>query len=92
MTWKEKVHEVIYEADTTAGKAFDVALLIVILISLALVVLDSVNHISLEFHTLFISLELIITIIFTFEYILRIIKIKNPKKYSFSFFCIGDFF
>ncbi|MFD0932840.1 ion transporter [Psychroflexus salinarum] len=91
MTWREKVHEVIYEADTTAGKAFDVALLIVILVSLALVVLDSVNHISIEYHSLFITLEWIITIFFTLEYILRIISIKNPKNYIFSFYGIVDF-
>jgi voltage-gated potassium channel len=91
MTWKEKVHEVIYEADTKAGKAFDVALLIVIVASLALVVLDSVEHISLQYHTLFVTLEWIITIFFTIEYILRIISIKKPKNYIFSFFGIVDF-
>ncbi|MBZ9627522.1 ion transporter [Psychroflexus sp. CAK57W] len=91
MTWKEKVHEVIYEADTTAGKVFDVALLIMILVSLALVVLDSVNHLNLEYHTLFLTLEWIITIFFTIEYILRIICINKPKKYIFSFYGIVDF-
>jgi voltage-gated potassium channel len=91
MSWKEKIHEVIYEADTKAGKIFDVALLIVILASLALVVLDSVNHISLEYHSLFITLEWIITIFFTIEYALRIISIKQPKKYIFSFYGIVDF-
>lgn len=91
MTWREKVHEVIYEADTKSGKIFDVALLIVILASLALVVLDSVDHISLEYHSFFITLEWIITIFFTIEYILRIVSIKQPKKYIFSFFGIVDF-
>lgn len=91
MTWKEKVHEIIYEADTKAGKVFDVILLLVILISLVLVVLDSVDHIRLEYHAFFITIEWIITIFFTVEYILRIISIKKPKKYIFSFFGIVDF-
>jgi len=77
MTWKEKVHEVIYEADTKAGKIFDVALLIVILASLVLVILDSVEQISLQYHSLFVTLEWIITVFFTIEYILRVIKYKK---------------
>lgn len=91
MTWKEKVHEVIYEADTTAGKAFDVVLIVVILASLTLVVLDSVESISLRYHNLFVTLEWIVTIFFTIEYILRIISIKQPKNYIFSFYGIVDF-
>jgi voltage-gated potassium channel len=91
MTWKEKIHEVIYEADTKAGKLFDVVLIIVILASLALVVLDSVEYISLKYHDLFVTLEWIITIFFTIEYILRIISIKQPKNYIFSFYGIVDF-
>ncbi|NEV93118.1 ion transporter [Psychroflexus sp. YR1-1] len=91
MTWKEKVHEVIYEADTTTGKAFDVVLIVVILASLTLVVLDSVESISLKYHNLFVTLEWIITIFFTIEYILRIISIKQPKNYIFSFYGIVDF-
>jgi len=91
MTWKEKVHEVIYEADTKAGKVFDVALFIVIIVSLVLVILDSVEHISLQYHSLFVTLEWIITIFFTIEYILRVISIKKPKNYIFSFYGIVDF-
>jgi len=91
MTWKEKVHEVIYEADTKAGKVFDVALFIIIVASLVLVILDSVEHISLEYHTLFVTLEWIITIFFTIEYILRVISVKKPKNYIFSFYGIVDF-
>ena len=91
MTWKEKVHEVIYEADTKVGKIFDVALLIVILASLVLVVLDSVEQISLRYHSLFVTLEWTITVFFTIEYILRVISIKKAKNYIFSFYGIVDF-
>lgn len=91
MTWKEKLHEVIYEADTKAGKLFDVVLLIVILISLALVMLDSVEAIYNKYHDLLVIGEWIITIFFTIEYILRIISINKPSKYIFSFYGIVDF-
>lgn len=91
MTWKEKLHEVIYEADTKAGKLFDVVLLIVILISLALVMLDSVEAIYNKYHDWFVIAEWIITIFFTIEYILRIISINKPSKYIFSFYGIVDF-
>jgi voltage-gated potassium channel len=68
-----------------------VALFIIIVASLVLVILDSVEHISLEYHTLFVTLEWIITIFFTIEYILRVISIKKPKNYIFSFYGIVDF-
>lgn len=91
MTWKEQLHEIIYEADTKAGKLFDVVLLIVILISLALVMLDSVDYIFELYHEWFYIAEWIITIFFTIEYALRIISIKKPSKYIFSFYGIVDF-
>ena len=91
MTWKEKLHEVIYEADTKAGKLFDIFLLIIILISLALVMLDSVDELYNKYHDLFVISEWVITIIFSIEYILRIISIKKPKEYIFSFYGIVDF-
>lgn len=91
MTWKEKLHEVIYEADTKAGKLFDVILLIVIIISLVLVMLDSVDYLYEAYHDWFVIAEWVITIFFTIEYALRIISIKKPSKYIFSFYGIIDF-
>ena len=90
-SWKTKLHEVIYEADTPAGKLFDVVLLIVILVSVILVMLESVQSIFAEYANLFYIVEWIITIIFTIEYILRIVAIKNPKSYIFSFYGMIDF-
>ena len=90
-SWKKQLHEVIYEADTTAGKAFDVVLLIVIVISIIIVMLESVKSINAEYFELFYTIEWIITIIFTIEYILRIISIQKPGKYIFSFYGIIDF-
>ncbi len=89
-SWKEKLHEVIYEADTKAGKFFDVVLLWLIIISIALVMLESVRDYDQKYHSFFNISEWIITILFTIEYILRIISVKNPKKYIFSFYGIID--
>lgn len=88
--WKTKIHEIIYEADTPAGKFFDVALLIVIVISIILVMLESVSSLNVKYYWHFYIAEWIITFIFTIEYILRIIAIKKPKNYIFSFYGIVD--
>ncbi|CAM1333412.1 ion transporter [Tenacibaculum aestuariivivum] len=89
--WKEKLHEVIYEADTPAGKLFDVVLLIAILVSILLVMLESVESIDNKYHDLLNISEWIITFLFTIEYFARIISIKKPSKYIFSFYGIVDF-
>jgi voltage-gated potassium channel len=88
--WREKVHEIIYEADTPAGKLFDVLLLIVILISILLVMLESVENIESKYAVFLNTSEWVITILFTLEYILRIISVKKPKTYIFSFYGIID--
>lgn len=88
--WKIKLYEIIYEAETPAGKLFDVILLIVILASILLVMLESVNHIDKEFHDFLNISEWIITILFTIEYIARIMTVKKPLTYIFSFYGIVD--
>ena len=90
-SWKNKLHEIIYEADTPSGKLFDVVLLIFILLSIVLVMLESVDYIGNKYYGILNILEWIITILFTFEYIARIICVKKPKAYIFSFYGIIDF-
>lgn len=90
ISWKSKLHEVIYEADTRAGKLFDVLLLYTILASILLVMLESVPSINEEYHDFFDISEWIITVLFTIEYILRIISIKKPKHYIFSYYGMID--
>ena len=89
-SWREKIHEIIYEADTPAGKLFDVLLLIVILISIVLVMLESVESIEAEYSAILNTSEWIITILFSLEYIVRIIIVKKPRAYIFSFYGIID--
>ncbi|HDZ14562.1 hypothetical protein LCGC14_1504600 [marine sediment metagenome] len=89
--WKFRVHEIIYEADTPLGKWFDILLFILIIISVLLVMFESVKWIDATYHRTLLVLEWIVTILFTIEYIARIITIKKPWKYIFSFYGIIDF-
>lgn len=89
--WKTKLHEIIYEADTPAGKLFDVILLIVIIASIIFVMLESVGSIDEKYHDLLNVAEWVVTILFSLEYIARIISVKRPFKYIFSFYGIIDF-
>ncbi len=88
--WKFKLHEIIYEADTPAGKIFDVVLLILILTSIAAVMLESIEEIDNKYHDLLNITEWVVTILFTLEYIARIISVKKPTQYIFSFYGIID--
>ena len=89
--WRKKLHDIIYEADTPAGKGFDVILLILILASIALVMMESVQSLDEKYGYLFEIGEWIITIFFTLEYFARIVTIKKPANYIFSFYGIIDF-
>ena len=88
---KNKLYQIIFEAETPNGKLFDVVLLITIVLSVICVSLESVDSISLKYRVLLRSLEWIFTILFTIEYFLRIWIIKNPFKYIFSFWGVIDF-
>jgi len=87
---KSKIHEIIFEADTPMGKLFDILLLVMILLSVAVVMLESVESYRLKWAWLFDLLEWGFTILFSIEYLLRIYSVKNPLKYIFSFYGIID--
>jgi len=91
-TWKRKLHEIIYEADTPAGKWFDIILLFLILASIAVVMLESVAEIGNNYAYELNLSEWIITVLFTLEYFARIVVIKKSKEYIFSFYGVIDFF
>ena len=88
--WRSKLHQIIYEADTKEGKLFDLIIIWAILFSILLVMLESINELDAKYHTFFNISEWVITILFTIEYILRIISVKRPKSYIFSFYGIID--
>mgnify|MGYP001472960872 FL=1 len=88
--WQYKLHRIIYEADTPAGKLFDVLLLITILLSVLFVALESVAFIDEEYHIFLENAEWVFTIIFTIEYFVRIISVRRPLGYIFSFYGVID--
>jgi len=89
--WREKLHVIIAEADTPMGKLFDLILLVLIVVSVIFVMLESVKSIDEKLHEILYVGEWVITVFFSIEYIARIITVKKPFKYIFSFFGIIDF-
>ena len=69
---RQKIHDIIYEADTPAGQVFDISLIVVIIISVILVALETIGWINEKYHVILNVAEWIITALFTIEYILRI--------------------
>lgn len=88
--FRQKMYIIIYGVNTPAGKAFDVGLLIAILLSVFTIMAETVEGIDHTYHRELIVLEWIFTIIFTLEYALRIFVSKKPLKYIFSFYGIID--
>ena len=84
------MHEVIFESHSPAGKAFDIALLVSILGSIVVVTLDSVPSYHEKYSNLFYIIEWIFTVLFTIEYILRLVSVRQPIKYAFSFLGLID--
>ena len=87
---KQQIHIIIYGTNTVAGRIFDLILLGLILLSVLLVMLETVKGFDLKYHSQLILLEWIITIFFTIEYVLRIITTRKPSQYIFSFYGIID--
>lgn len=89
--WKRNLHVIIYGTHTPAGRLFDILLLVLIVYSIVIVMLESVPRFDDQYHNFLNISEWVVTILFTIEYILRIICIKRPKSYIFSFFGVIDF-
>jgi voltage-gated potassium channel len=89
-TIRQKLYDIIFEADTPLGKAFDIALLWAIILSIAVVMMESVGHIQLRYGHWLRLLEWVFTILFTLEYIARVIVVKYPKRYIFSVLGLVD--
>lgn len=88
--WRLKLHEVIFEADTPAGKWFDVLLILAILLSVVMVMLDSVAGIRKAYGRFLLAGEWFFTILFTIEYLLRLFSVRRPWAYAASFFGVVD--
>ena len=87
---RERIYIIIFEADTPAGKAFDLALIFFILLSVVLVMLDSIPGIHDQWGVWLLGGEWLITVLFTIEYLLRLLVARRPGRYAFRFYGIVD--
>ena len=87
---QHRLHEIIFEAETPAGKLFDVLLIVFIIASVAAVMLDSVQSIRQDYAALFDILDWVFTVVFTLEYIARLYAVSRPLAYARSFYGIVD--
>ena len=90
-TFKDKIKIIIFGTDTPAGKLFDISLIIIIVLSVIMVMVDSVDDYHNSYGGFLRSAEWIFTVLFTIEYILRIYSIRRVSSYIFSFYGIIDF-
>ncbi len=88
--FRKKLYEIIFKADTPAGKAFDVVLIICILASVAVVMLDSIASVRQQWGSVLYVTEWLFTALFTIEYILRMLCVPSKRRYAVSFFGIVD--
>ena len=89
--WRARLHEVIFEADTLAGRAFDMVLLVAILASILSVVLESVAAVRRQYGHVLDVVEWTLTVAFTVEYVLRLVAVDRPWRYARSFLGVLDF-
>jgi voltage-gated potassium channel len=88
--WRLRLYTVIFEADTRAGRLFDLTLIWLILASVAVVVLDSVEAVRVQHGDLFTALEWTFTLLFTAEYVARLVCVRQPLRYVRSFYGVID--
>lgn len=88
--WRLRLYTIIFEADTRAGRLFDQILIAVILLSVAVVLADSVQSLSERMHGVFFVMEWAFTLMFTLEYVARLSCVRHPWRYATSFFGIVD--
>lgn len=89
---KNKLYHIIFEAETPEGKAYDVILILSILLSSLLIMLESVESFQRDYGTLLYRLEWFFVLLFTLEYLLRLYIVKRRRHYAFSFFGLVDLF
>ncbi|MGZ8136136.1 MAG: ion transporter [Methylococcaceae bacterium] len=88
--WRESLNQIIFGAETGAGKAFDIVLIIMILLSIFTVMLDSVEAMQSEYRQTLYWAEWFFTVLFTLEYALRLLCVRRPWLYACSFFGVID--
>lgn len=90
--WRFRLYEVIFHAEDPLAKGFDLALIVAILASVLVVMLDSVEPVADQYHELLLTLEWVFTVLFTAEYVLRLVAVHSKRRYALSFFGVVDLF
>ncbi|RMH16658.1 MAG: ion transporter [Gemmatimonadetes bacterium] len=88
--WRARAYEIVFGHTTRAGRAFDVALMAAILLSVIVVMLDSIPSYQARHGGTLTALEWAFTVLFTIEYVLRLLIVKHPRRYALSFFGLVD--
>ena len=88
--WRNRLHEIVFESETKAGRAFDLAVITLIVLSVFVVLLESVKSVRETSGELLFAAEWFFTVIFTIEYLLRILSVKKPLRYALSFYGLID--
>jgi voltage-gated potassium channel len=88
--WRQNLYQVIFQSDTPAGRAFDLALIALILASVAVVVIDSVAPLRARYGAELNAAEWAFTLVFTAEYIARLACVERPLRYARSFYGVID--
>jgi voltage-gated potassium channel len=88
--WRLRLYTIIFESDTAAGRRFDKCLILAILVSIGVVMADSVQSMRLRHGDWFDVMEWFFTAIFTLEYVARLVCVRYPLKYATSFFGVVD--
>ena len=85
-----RLHQIVFESDTAAGRAFDLTLIALILVSVVLISVETVSGLSPQAHRALRVAEWVLTLVFTAEYVLRLIAVSRPLAYATSFFGVVD--
>jgi voltage-gated potassium channel len=88
--WQQRLHQIVFEADTPAGRAFDLTLVVVILAATVTAMLETVPGLTVRTHQTLVAAEWIFTAIFTVEYVVRLLCVGRPLRYAISFYGLVD--
>ncbi|WBY01128.1 ion transporter [Ramlibacter tataouinensis] len=89
-SWRQRLHRVIWQSDTPAGRLFDQVVVVAILVSVGVVLMDSVRGWHQDWRQVFVVTEWFFTLLFTVEYLARLASVERPLRYVLSFFGIVD--
>jgi voltage-gated potassium channel len=88
--WRKKLHELIFEAETLPGRVFDIILIWAIILSVIIVIVDSVGKYQIQYGRFLYAAEWFFTILFSIEYLFRLLSVRKPWRYALSFYGIID--